>query len=241
MNNTCQDIRTHPQHAHRCLDHLNREFAALTATERVEQAARHLPGHLAMTSSFGIDAAVGIHLINQVIPGIPVILIDTGYLFQETYQYADLLTDHLGLNLQVHQSPVSAARFESQHGQLWQTGLSGMEQYNQLRKVEPLQTALSAGQVNTWFAGVRRSQSPLRAQLPWVEYKQERFKTHPLLDWTDRDMYQYMQRHQLPQHPLFERGYISVGDTHSTKSIHEVDSLDELRFFGLKRECGIHE
>ncbi|WP_223788888.1 phosphoadenylyl-sulfate reductase [Marinicella meishanensis] len=241
MNHSCHDLHRQTPPAYHCMDHMNRDFAALTTTQRVEQAAQYLPGHWAMTSSFGIDAAVSLHLINSVIPGIPVILIDTGYLFPETYQYAELLTDRLGLNLQVHQSPVSAARFESQHGPLWEAGLPGLERYNQLRKVEPLQQALAAGHIGSWFAGVRRSQSAHRQQLPWIEFKQDRYKIHPLLDWTDRDMYQYLQQQRLPQHPLFDQGYLTVGDTHSTKSLHEVDELDQLRFFGLKRECGIHE
>lgn len=204
-------------------------------------AAQWLPENLAMTSSFGINSAVSLHLINQVIPGIPVILIDTGYLFPETYQYAALLQQQLSLNVHIHQSPVSAARFESQHGALWLKGIEGLDQYNQLRKVQPLNQAMSALNIGSWFSGVRRSQSSTREKLPWISCKNHRYKVHPLLDWSDRDLYQYTQKYQLTQHPLFEQGYMSIGDTHSTQSIHEVDDINQLRFFGLKRECGIHE
>ncbi|MFC3193533.1 phosphoadenylyl-sulfate reductase [Marinicella sediminis] len=219
----------------------NQQFADLTAQQRVELMANEVTGQMAMTSSFGIHAAVTLHLINQVIPGIPVIMVDTGYLFAETYQFAEQLQQQLRLNLQVVQSPHSAARFEAIHGQLWTQGLTGIEQYNQLRKVQPLKQALQQSEVDVWFSGVRRDQSEHRQSLPWVQLKNQRLKVHPLLDWSERDMYLYLQRHQLPQHPLWDQGYLTVGDTHTTRSIHEVDSEDQLRFMGLKRECGIHE
>ncbi len=223
------------------LDHLNQNFDQLDALQRVELAAKYLPEQFAMTSSFGIDSAVSLHLLNQVIPNIPVILIDTGYLFKETYQYIEQLRSQLKLNLHIHQSDVSAARFEGLHGQLWTQGLEGLEQYNQIRKVQPLEAALKKLKINSWFSGIRRNQSTTRQNMDWAVLKNQRHKVHPLLDWSDRDMYMYQQKHKLPQHPLRDQGYLSVGDTHSTRSIHEVDSIDELRFFGLKRECGIHE
>ena len=245
MNPNCikidQNNLQRPPLAGTNLSQLNQTLGQLNALERIEMALNHLPGQFALTSSFGIDAAVSLHLLNEVAPGIPVILIDTGYLFKETYQYVETLTERLKLNLQVYQSPISAARFEALHGQLWHQGLAGIEQYNQARKVEPLEAAFKALNINSWFTGVRRSQSAVRKKLPWVELKNKRHKIHPILDWTDRDMYQYLKQHGLPQHPLFERGYLTVGDTHSTRSIHEVTDPEQLRFFGLKRECGIHE
>jgi phosphoadenosine phosphosulfate reductase len=219
----------------------NEQFGQLTALQRIEQVANELPGQTAMTSSFGIHAAVSLHLINQVIPGVPVIMVDTGYLFAETYRYAEQLKEQLNLNIKVVQSEVSSARFEALHGQLWSQGLEGLERYNLLRKVQPLEQALNEQQVGAWFSGVRRNQSQLRQNLPWVQCKDQRIKAHPILDWNDRDVYHYQQQHGLPQHPLWDQGYLTVGDTHSTRSIHEVESMEELRFMGLKRECGIHE
>ncbi|TDR18406.1 phosphoadenylylsulfate reductase (thioredoxin) [Marinicella litoralis] len=223
------------------LNELNQKLGGMSVINRIELMAQQAPQQLAMTSSFGIHSAVFLHLINQIIPGIPVIMIDTGYLFKETYQYAAQLEQLLNLKLNIHQCQISAARFESHYGQLWQQGVAGIEQYNQIRKVQPLEQALVELSINTWFSGVRRNQSELRKNLDWVVFKNHRFKVHPLLDWTDRDLFQYLNKHKLPQHPLWEKGYLSVGDTHTTRSIHEVDDPGNLRFFGLKRECGIHE
>ena len=94
--------------------------------------------------------------------------------------------------------------------------------------------------IATWFAGLRRSQAASRAALNPLEVRDGRFKVHPIFDWSDRDVYLYLKAHSLPYHPLWDKGYVSIGDWHSTKALHEVDSADELRFSGLKRECGIH-
>ncbi len=91
------------------------------------------------------------------------------------------------------------------------------------------------------FAGLRRVQARTRARIAPIEFKRGRYKVHPLFDWTDRDVGQYLRKHHLPYHPLWEKGYLSIGDWHTTRSLAEVDSMEDLRFFGLKRECGLHE
>jgi phosphoadenosine phosphosulfate reductase len=139
--------------------HCNRVFAALDPLQRVEWAFEHLPANHVLTSSFGAQAAVSLHLVTRVSPEIPVVLIDTGYLFPETYRFVDMLTDRLKLNLKVYRAQVSPAWQEARHGQRWQQGLEGIEAYNQENKVEPMRRALRELGVNTWFAGLRRKQS----------------------------------------------------------------------------------
>ena len=223
------------------LEHCNRKFAALQAEQRVEWALENLPGNHVLTSSFGAQAAVSLHLVTRVSPKIPVVLVDTGYLFAETYRFIDQLTERLDINLKVYRAERSAAWQEARHGQRWNQGLVGLEAYNQENKVEPMRRALRELGVSTWFAGLRRNQAESRADIPFLEWAGGRWKVHPIADWTDRDVHLYLQKHGLPYHPLFEQGYVSIGDHHSTKPIHEVGSVEETRFFGLKRECGIHE
>jgi len=223
------------------LQKINDAFARMSSEQRVEQATELLPGAHVLTSSFGAQAAVMLHLVNTVIPKIPVILIDTGYLFPETYRFVDELTERLGLNLKVVRSDASPAWQESRFGKLWDQGLEGIEQYNRINKQEPLERALKEIGAETWFAGLRRVQAATRAQIEPIEFKRGRYKVHPLFDWTDRDVGQYLAKHQLPYHPLWEKGYLSIGDWHTTRSLAEVDSMEEMRFFGLKRECGLHD
>lgn len=223
------------------LDSCNRRFEALSPAARVEWAFENLPQTHVLTSSFGAQAAVSLHLITSVNPTTPVVLIDTGYLFPETYRFVDELTDRLQLNLQVYRAEVSSAWQEARHGKRWLRGKQGLDEYNEEAKVEPLRRALRELNVGTWFAGLRRGQSSTRAQIPYLSWSGERWKVHPIADWSDRDVHRYLRKHGLPYHPLWEQGYLSIGDHHSTKPIHEVSTEEQTRFFGIQRECGIHE
>ncbi|HEX7080776.1 MAG TPA: phosphoadenylyl-sulfate reductase [Gammaproteobacteria bacterium] len=223
------------------LEHCNRLFADLKPRERVEWAFENLPANHVLTSSFGAQAAVSLHLITSVKPDIPVVLIDTGYLFPETYRFVDELVERLDLNLRVYRAELSPAWQEARYGQRWNQGLAGIEAYNEETKVEPMRRALRELGVNTWFAGLRRKQSESRARIPFLDWAGGRWKVHPIADWSDRDVHYYLKEHGLPYHPLWEKGYLSIGDYHSTRPIHEVSTVEQTRFFGLKRECGIHE
>jgi phosphoadenosine phosphosulfate reductase len=213
----------------------------MSAEERVASALKTLPGQHIVSSSFGAQSAVMLHLVTRLQADIPVVLIDSGYLFPETYQFVDELTEKLRLNLKVFRPERSAAWQEARNGKRWEQGLTGLDAYNQDNKVEPMQRAIDDLDVGTWFSGLRRSQSMERAKTPFVERSGDRFKVYPIADWTDKDIYDYLKKHDLPYHPLWEKGYVSIGDVHTTKSLADVDSVAETRFFGLKRECGLHE
>ena len=219
----------------------NERFAQLSATERVACAAQTLPGTQVLSSSFGAQAAVSLHMLTSVVPDIPVVLVDTGYLFPETYEFVETLTERLNLNLKVYRATKSPAWQEARYGQRWLQGETGLDAYNFDNKVEPMQRALNDLNVGTWFTGVRRAQAQSREDTPFVQHTGQYFKVAPLADWTDRDVFDYLKAHNLPYHPLWEKGYISIGDVHTTRSLHEVDSVEETRFFGLKRECGLHD
>jgi phosphoadenosine phosphosulfate reductase len=223
------------------LETWNQRLAGLDARGRIQCALAHLPGTHVLTSSFGAQAAVTLHLMTRELPDIPVILLDTGYLFPETYRFVEELTERLDLNLKVFRARRSPAWQEAVDGQRWLNGLDGIEAYNRENKVEPLRRALDELSAGTWFTGLRRDQAATRAATPFVQHTGERFKVSPIADWTDRDVYRYLKDHDLPYHPLWEQGYVSIGDTHTTVPLHQADSAEETRFFGLKRECGIHE
>ncbi len=220
---------------------LNRAIEPLSARQRIERTLELLPGNHVLTSSFGAQSAVMLHLVNSVIPGVPVVLLDTGYLFPETYNFIDALTERLKLNLKVFRADASPAWQESRFGKLWNQGLVGIERYNRINKQEPLDRAFNELHAGTWFAGLRRAQAETRSRIFPVEFKRGRYKVNPLFDWRDADIGRYLEKHDLPQHPLLEKGYVSIGDWHTTRSLAEVESAEELRFFGLKRECGLHE
>ncbi len=224
------------------LEVLNQEFRALRARERVARALELLPGQYVLSSSFGAQAAVSLHLVTRAVPNIPVILIDTGYLFPETYRFIDELTMRLELNLKVYRSARSPAWLEARHGKLWEQGREGIETYNRIHKIEPMELALRELHAGTWFAGLRREQSESRAAIEPVQLTgASRFKVHPLFDWTDHDVFRYLKKYHLPYHPLWNEGYVSIGDWHTTRTLRDASDAEATRFFGLKRECGLHE
>ena len=223
------------------LAEINTRLEKLSAEERVTWALENLPGEAVLSSRCGIQAAVSLHLVTRLKPQIPVILTDTGYLFPETYQFIDELTDKLGLNLKVFRAEQSAAWQEARYGKLWEQGVEGIERYNQINKVEPMNRALETLNGQTWFAGLRRDQSSSRANLPVLAIQRGVFKVLPIIDWDNKQVYTYLREHGLGYHPLWDQGYLSVGDTHTTRKWEPGMAEEETRFFGLKRECGLHE
>ncbi|QWF18376.1 phosphoadenylyl-sulfate reductase [Lysobacter capsici] len=224
----------------RALAELNAWLGTQSAEQRVAWALENTAGEHALSSSFGAQSAVSLHMVTVQAPQIPVIVVDTGYLFPETYRFIDELGDRLKLNLKVYRPQIGVAWMEAKFGRLWEQGLEGIERYNRMRKVEPMQRALNELGVRTWIAGLRRSQSGSRANLDFLQIKDGRWKLHPLADWSDREVWQYLQAHDLPYHPLWHDGYVSIGDIHTTRRLEPGMREEDTRFFGLKRECGLH-
>jgi phosphoadenosine phosphosulfate reductase len=222
------------------LRELNAWLAGLAAERRVEWALESLSGAHALSSSFGAQSAVALHLATRVRPDLPVILVDTGHLFPETHRFVDELTQRLRLNLHVARPDPARAWTPAAIASLPSLGADGIDRYNRVHKVEPMQRALAGLGVRTWIAGLRRGQSRSRAGTDFLELKDGRWKLHPLADWTDRDVGRYLARHGLPYHPLWQQGYLSIGDTHSTRPLQPGMREEDTRFFGLKRECGLH-
>ena len=222
------------------LEETNRFLSGLSADARVAWALENTPGLHVVTSSFGVQAAIMLHLVTQQAPGIPVVVVDTGYLFPETYQFMDALTSRLNLNLVVCRAELSPAWQEARYGKQWEQGIDGIKAYNHRNKVAPLDAKFNALGVTTWFTGLRREQASSRAETPFIDVAAGRVKVQPIADWTKPDVHRYLEQHELPYHPLFEQGYVSIGDTHSTRPLTLGMTEEETRFGGLVRECGLH-
>lgn len=224
----------------RALAELNQWLAQRSATQRMAWALESLSGTHALSSSFGAQSAVSLHMATRLRPDIPVVLIDTGYLFAETYRFIDQLSERLALNLKTYRPQIGIGWMEARLGKLWEQGVEGIDHYNRLRKVEPMQRALDELGVRTWIAGLRRSQAQTRAGIDFLELRDGRWKLHPLADWNDRDVGAYLRQHDLPYHPLWDQGYVSIGDLHSTRRWEPGMREEDTRFLGLRRECGLH-
>ena len=224
-----------------CLQRWNRQLAAAQPSVRIAWALDHLPERFVLSSSFGAQSAALLHMVTRQRPKIPVVLVDTGYLFPETYRFIDELVERLQLNLQIARPERTPAWYLARHGELWNQGVEGIKTYNQLHKVQPMQRTLDQLNCGTWIAGLRRDQSSTRAHIEPLSVHNGRYKLHPIYDWSDRQIGRYLAEHDLPYHPLWAQGYVSIGDVHTTAPLSAGMSAEETRFFGLKRECGLHE
>lgn len=194
--------------------------------------------NIIMTSSFGIQSAVLIYLIQQSNKkDTPIIFLDTQYLFKETYEFKNELEKRFNLNIKTYQSLLSREEQEKKYNELW---INDLKKYNEINKIEPMQRALKEYKTDFWISGIRSSQSNERLIKPIYEKKENYTKVHPIIHCTDKDIHFYLEKYDLPYHPLREKGYLSLGDTHSTKSIYEVNDISEIRFNGKQRECGLH-
>jgi phosphoadenosine phosphosulfate reductase len=194
---------------------------------------RHHP-RLYVACSFQKEASVIMDMLLGIEPEARFFTLDTGFLFPETYETWRALEDRYGVKVDVYQG-MSAARQAALHGdRLWERDPDGC---CEIRKVTPLEQALSG--VDAWVSGVRREQSPERADTPKISWD-ERYglwKGNPLADWSERDVWAYVAEHDLPYNRLHDRGYDSIGCTHCTlpgagRSGRWVDSG--------KVECGLH-
>ncbi|HBY59362.1 MAG TPA: phosphoadenylyl-sulfate reductase [Solibacterales bacterium] len=192
------------------------------------------PGEACVTSSFQAEDMVVVHLVRALEPAIPVLFLETGYHFAETYAYRDQLARDWNLNL-VNLLPSPSA---PEH--LYRTDPAGC---CQARKVEPLMRGLDPFEY--WFTGLRREQSPTRANLQveethrWPTGKTIR-KVSPLAAWTMQDVWAYVAANEIPSLPLYQQGYLSIGCEPCTQKPADPGNPRSGRWGGHKLECGIH-
>lgn len=221
------------------VDALNARLKSLEAGERIEFLAEQFSGRILATTSFGLQAAVMLKLLKDHAPGIPIVFIDTGYLFAETYRHAAHLQEELGFEVQVYSPAVTAARQEALYGRQWEGRPEGMVDYARIHKIEPMNRALRELGADVWISGLRHSQSSARSQRGFAEKQSKTLKGYPIIDWDDEKVERFIRDHGLPRHPLVAAGYVTMGDWHSTRPGSK-SSKESTRFNGENYECGLH-
>ena len=225
------------------IDGHNNKFKDMTPQEIILWGYKNFDNHFSITTSFGIQSSVLLHMVQQcsLQKKIKIFWIDTGYLPSETYKYAERLINDLSLEIDVLQSDLSPARMESLFGKLWETNkTSDLDKYHEIRKIKPLENALNKNNIYCWASGVRSEQTDNRNKMKFVDLIRERISLRPLLNWKNKDIFYYMKENKLPSHPLFLKGYSTVGDWHSSSPDNINNEGRSTRFSGIKQECGIH-
>lgn len=190
------------------------------------------------TSSFQTQSVPLLHMLSA-FHQVEVALIDTGYLFPETYSFARELQARLGFRLEVVRSPRTFSEQRTAKGSLLHS--EDIEACCLLNKVEPINAFLRPGDV--WLSGIRADQTQNRAQKQRVETDARGvLRFHPMLAWTARDIYAYIRTFNLPKHPLETSGYLSIGCVPCTRrwAATEGDSRQARWQGSAKTECGLH-
>jgi len=218
---------------------LNGMFDEMDAHGVLERALTDvLAGDVAVVSSFGADSAVLLHMVSQINPDLPIYFLETGKHFPETLAYVETLKQRFGLTNVIALTPDAAdiARFDPE-GVLWETD---PDSCCHIRKTEPLEPALE--KFGGWVTGRKRYQTKERGVLPHFELtSDDRIKVNPLAYWSDADVIAYREAHDLPEHPLYARGFKSIGCAPCTSAVAEGEDARAGRWRGLdKKECGIH-
>jgi len=193
---------------------------------------------IALLSSFGTESVVLLHMVSEVAPEMRILFLETGYHFKETLNYKKLLTERLKLNIVTLTAAISREEFVKAHGDnLYDTN---PDKCCEINKVEPLQRALK--ELRAWVSGIRRAQGPTRKNVHVLEeYEGGLYKLNPLTNWTTKDAWQYVKAHSLPTHPLFDKGYMSIGCWPCTRPVLAGEDERAGRWAGrVKTECGIH-
>ena len=214
--------------------HLPENVEAMTPEQVLAFLLLQFPGRVALACSFQKEESVLLDMLFALEPKARVFAIDTHHLFPETHAYRRDVEQRYGTEIEVFEGP-PAEELAAVHGErLWE---QKPDLYLSIAKVAPLVQAL--GELDAWITGIRRDQSPTRADAPklgWDE-QHELWKANPLADWTDEMCWDYIRARELPYNALHDRGYDSIGDTHSTQP----GSGRSGRWAGTgKIECGIH-
>lgn len=219
------------------IDAYNARFEQAPPENILEWAWETLGPNVAASSSFQTQSVPLLHLISETCPEMPIIFLDTGFHFPETLRFRDDLIDRFGLNVDVMHPEIEKDELFERHGEA--PYRTDPDLCCHINKVEPMQRALEGR--NAWINGVRKDQTDQREQLDVLEWTSRGIlRVHPMLTWTSRDMWTYINEHDLPAHPLFEEGYMSIGCAPCTSPPSEEGERDGRWSGSSKSECGLH-
>ncbi len=237
-NNAAQGELNSPASVQAELANLLEKYGHLEAEALLGPILKHIfKGQIVVSSSFGAESAILLHMVSRVDPDTPVIFMDTGKLFPETIEYRNQLTELLGLsNIQIVNPDETALQEQDPDGDLWK---SSTDACCEIRKVKPFDTAIE--KYMAVITGRKRYQATTRTQLEVIEHDGKQFKVNPVATWNVEQLQAYMETYNLPAHPLVADGYLSIGCEPCTSPVKEGEDPRAGRWRGEeKTECGIH-
>jgi len=217
---------------------LQPELETMSAEDVIRWASAEFGERLCLTCSWQKQSSVLVHMVCELGLGIDVIELDTHLFFRESYETRDRLVERYGLNLIRPEIPTVAEQHRDEGPNLWERD---PDRCCHVRKVEPLLKALEP--YDAWISGIRRDQSPSRADTPKLERSDayDVWKVHPLADWDEKRVWAYITVNEIPYNPLHDVGYRSIGCIPCTRPVAPDEEERAGRWAGSdKLECGIH-
>ncbi|MDB5327189.1 MAG: Phosphoadenylyl-sulfate reductase [Phycisphaerales bacterium] len=211
----------------------------------VKWAAETFGEQLIMTSSFGAESAILIHMAATVFPRIKIVMVDTGYLFPETHNFMAELRKRFDLNIWTYRTQNDPIRYLQDADEEDPSWRKSVEQCCGVNKNEPFDRAMKELAPAAWLRGIRRDQADTRKERQIVEWSKRNncYAISPLLPWSGRDIGLYMKDLGLPYHPLVAQGYLSIGcnPLSCTRPVQAGEDPRAGRWSGqTKTECGLH-
>lgn len=227
------------------LDILNPMMETQDPEKIVEWAVRQFGDQIVMSSSFGEQAAVTLHMATRVKPDIKIIFVDTGYLFPETYQFMEHLRHRFNLNVWTYRTLNDPIAYLHRAGELNPFERVDVKSCCGANKNEPFERAFKELGPKAWLRGTRKEQTPKRKDFKFINWAKRYncYAVSPILNWTSRDVGKYMKQHNLPYNPLVEKGYLSIGcnPVTCTRNVLPGEDPRSGRWSGTgKTECGLN-
>lgn len=224
---------------------LNQMFEGTDPSKIVEWSAVQFGDELIMSSSFGAESAVLLHMAHKVSPRMRIIFVDTGYLFAETHAFMESLRQRFSLNVWTYRTRNDPIEYLQRAGEDNSADRKNIEACCAANKNEPFDRAMKELAPRAWIRGIRRNQAKSRSQSPFIEWAKRYncYAISPLLNWSNRELHAYLKANDLPYHPLWEKGYTSIGcnPLSCTRPVTEGEDSRSGRWAGKdKYECGIN-
>jgi phosphoadenosine phosphosulfate reductase len=219
------------------------EFEHLTPQQLIRLAVSDFGRSVAIGTSFQAEGMVILDMAVRIAPDIPVFTIDTGRLPEETHQMIDTVRSRYGVDVEVvRPEPAEVDAMVELHGRdLFYQEVALRRLCCEVRKVRPLERKLS--ELGAWISGLRRSDAQTRAEIPKVDWSRSVWKISPLADWTREQVREYVEANGVPEHPLYKRGYTSIGCDPCSRAVAPGEDPRAGRWWweqDAAKECGIH-
>jgi len=228
------------------IDDLNEKFQGANVDEVLSWFLKEFKGKIALSSSLGAEDQVLTQMVTGIDKEATVFTLDTGRLFPETYDLIHRTNNKYGIKIKVYFP--EAARVEEMVGEkginLFYESIENRKLCCHIRKIEPLKRAFKG--LDVWICGLRRDQSVTRHNMKLVEWDEANglIKLNPLIDWTEQDVWDYINENKVPYNPLHDKGYPSIGCQPCTRAIMEGEDVRAGRWWWENpdtKECGLHK